>query len=93
MYAFFIADFACRLMIDFKSCSVNAKTSSCLIRYLKSKLKLSLKMKLKYKETDVIQFYKEYLRVDDSYPGLVQHPRRCVACLEVLIFATVSSQK
>jgi hypothetical protein len=33
-------------------------------------------LKLKYKEVDIVQFYKLYIMVDGSYPGLVQHAKK-----------------
>ena len=40
-----------------------------------TELQGSSELKLKYRDNDIIQFYKLYLMDDGSYPGLVQHAK------------------
>ena len=37
-------------------------------------------LKQKFKETDIIQFYQQYVKDDGSYPGLVQHAKK-ICCM------------
>ena len=76
--------FTCNLVTDVKIRDANRKTSPFEVKIEATSENLQMELielqgtselKSKYKETDIIQFYKLYIKDDGSYPGLVQHTK------------------